>query len=70
MHVVVLVAAGQGGEDVRRDALQLIDIHRRLPSGLQLLEMMSKVAGTKLQHEIYRRDRHYDILKLHDVGVL
>ena len=70
MHDVVFVAVGQGGEDVRRDALQLIEIHRRLPSGFQLLEIMSKVAVTQLQHEIYRRARDYDIMKLHDVGVL
>ena len=37
MHDVVFVAVGQGGEHVRRDALQLIEIHRRLPSALQLM---------------------------------
>ena len=69
MHDVVFVAVGQGREDVRCNALQLIQIHRRLPSGLQLMQVISKVAVTQLHHEIYRRARHYDIMKLHDVGV-
>ena len=69
MHDLVLVAVGKGGEDVRRDALQLIEVHRRLASGVQLLEVMSKVAGAQLQHEVYRRSRHHDTVKLDNVGV-